>query len=82
MRRMTRTGRQVPASRVHTYALRSCEQDTIRLVFGAQSMPVTTESCSFRTVSGWKPVPLFDQMWISLLFGQNAISVMRRRESH
>ena len=32
-------------STCHTYALRSCEQDTIKFVTGDQSKPDTYESC-------------------------------------
>lgn len=43
---MTSVGFHTFACSSHTYAFRSCDELTIRLVVAAQSIPVTSASCS------------------------------------
>lgn len=43
---------------VQTYALRSTAQVTMRLVLGAQSMPITRKSCWLSTSSNFQSEPL------------------------
>ena len=48
MRRITSIGFHSVPSSVHTYAFRSCEVVTMRLVLGAHAMSVISASCSLR----------------------------------
>jgi hypothetical protein len=45
-RRITSVGFHSPSLSSHTYAFRSCDELTIRLVLAAQSRPVMSASCS------------------------------------
>ena len=71
-RSSTRVGFHVAPDNVHTYAFRSCEQLTMRFVFGAQSRPVTTLSWPVRECSSTQPCGVDAKMQISLELGETA----------
>ena len=75
IRRITSVGCHSLPTRFHTYAFRSCEQVTKRFEFGAQSMPVTSFSCSRRTWTSLNWPASFLKTCTSLLLGHKAISM-------